>query len=122
MTLACYFAGCAVSDETTGGQLNLVKPGMTREQVIGSLGDPARTNLENGAPSEDLYACDEQGQIMVVRESELAFLAEGLVFPLALVDFVRLNDLSKRARNCAVYYQQGKVVSTSQKNGLVLSQ
>jgi len=120
-TLACYFAGCAVSAETTGGQLNQIRPGMTREQVVGSLGEPAETNLVNGAPSKDLYACDEQGQIMVVRESKLAFLAEGLVFPLALVDFFRLNNLNERGFHCAVRYDQGKVVSTSQTNGIVFT-
>lgn len=121
-TLACYFAGCAVSAEPTGGQFNQIKTGMTREQVVVSLGEPARTSFVNGAPSEDRYACDEQGQIMVVRESQLAFLAEGLVFPLALVDFVKLNNLVKRGRNCAVHYDQGRVVSTSQSNGIVLTQ
>ena len=43
-TLACFFAGCAVSAETTGGQLNGIKPGMTREQVVSSSGEPARTD------------------------------------------------------------------------------
>ena len=59
---------------------------------------------------------------MVVRESQLTFLAEGLVFPLALVDFIKFNNLVKRGRNCAVHYDQGMVVSTSQNNGIVHTQ
>ncbi len=121
-TLACYLAGCAVSAETTGGQFNQIKPGMTREEVVGSLGEPAQTKLVNSAPSEDLYACDEQGQIMVVRNSQFVFLAEGLLFPLALVDFVKLNNLVKQGRHCAVHYDQGMVVSTGgPNNGVVFA-
>jgi hypothetical protein len=119
--LSTLLAGCAVSSETTGGQLNQIKPGMSREQVVDSLGDPARTDLENGAPSEDLYVCDEQGEIMVVKVSQLAMAAETPIFPLFLVDSVKLNNLSKRARECAIHYDQGRVVSTSEKNGLVLT-
>lgn len=120
--LSTLFAGCAVSSETTGGQLNQIKPGMSREQVIDCLGDPARTALENGAPSEDLYACDEQGQIVVVKESQAALGAEGVLFPLALANSIKLNNLAKRGRECAVHYDHGRVVSTSEKNGLVLTQ
>jgi hypothetical protein len=130
--LACYFAGCAVSAETTGGQLDQIKPGMTREEVIGSLGEPAETNLVNSAPSEDLYTCDEQGQVMVVRNPQSSLLT----LPLALVPFVALvlipvgivdavidptnpRNLSKRTRKCTVNYDQGKVVSTGQTGGIV---
>ncbi len=113
-TLACYLAGCAVSAETTDGQFNQIKPAMSREQVVGSLGKPARTGLVNGAPSEDQYACDEQGQIMVVGFSPFVFLAEGLLIIPALVDFIKLNSLNKRVRKCTVHYDQGRVVSTSQ--------
>jgi hypothetical protein len=136
-TLACYFAGCGVSAQTTGGQLNQIKPGMTREEVVGSLGEPAQTNLVNGAPSEDLYACDEQGQIMVVRNpqwSPYSMFAAPLIFvPFAALAFIpvsaatsvvnasRLNDLNKRGRVCAVNYDQGLVLSTSQKNGTVFT-
>ena len=120
-TLACYFAGCAVSAETTGGQLNQIRPGMTREQVVGSLGEPAETNLVNGAPSEDLYACDEQGQIMVVKNS-LSPLAPLYIIPfVGLVDSIRNSNLIKRARKCAVNYDQGLVLSTSQTNGIVFT-
>ena len=120
-TLACYFASCAVSAETTGGQFNQIKLGMTREQVVGSLGDPAQTNLVNGAPSEDLYACDEQGRIVVAKNSQFIFSAEGLLFVPAIIDLIKLNDLVKRGRNCAVHYDQGRVVSTSQTNGIVFT-
>ncbi len=136
-TLACYFAGCGVSAQTTGGQLNQIKPGMTREQVVGSLGEPAQTNLVNGAPSEDLYGCDEQGRIMVVRNAQsppYSIFAAPLIFvPFAALAFIpvtvvngivteaQLDNLSKRARKCAVNYDQGLVLSTSQTNGIVFT-
>jgi hypothetical protein len=116
-TLACYFAACAVSAETTGGQLNQIRPGMTREQVVGSLGEPARTDLVNGAPSKDVYACDEQSQIMVIRESQLALGVEALLFPLAIVDYFTLNHLNKSTRICEVHYDNDRVLSTSQPGG-----
>jgi hypothetical protein len=120
-TLACFFAGCAVSAETTGGQLNQIKAGMTREQVIGSLGEPARTSLLNGALSSDVYACDEQGQIMVVKQSKLGTLAGGLLFPLGLVDSIKFINLTERSSECAIRYDQGRVVSTSQTMGIVFT-
>lgn len=122
-TLACFFAGCAVSAQTTGGQLNGIKPGMTREQVVSSLGEPARTDLVNGAPSKDVYACDEQGQIMVVRESILALSVEYLLVIPAAVDTLRLDHLNKSARICEVHYDNDRVLSTSQPgaNGIVLT-
>ena len=116
-TLACYFGGCAVSAETTGGQLDQIKPGMTRQQVVGSLGEPARTDLVNGAPSEDVYACDEQSRIMVIKESQIALGIEGLLFPLAIVDLITLNHLNKSARICEVHYGNDRVLSTSQPGG-----
>jgi hypothetical protein len=115
--LSILLAGCAVSSETTAGQFSQIKRNMTREQVIGSLGDPALTNSANGTPSEDLYACDEQGQIMVVRESRSLMIAEDFVFPLWLVDGIKLV----RVRKSAVNYIQGKVVSTSQTNDIVFT-
>jgi hypothetical protein len=122
-TLACYFAGCAVSAETTRGQFDQIKPGMTHQQVVGSLGEPARTDLVNDAPSEDVYACDEQGQIMVIKESQLALGVEDLFFPLAIVDFFKLYHLNKRARICEVHYDHDRVLSTSQPggNGIVVT-
>jgi hypothetical protein len=112
-----------VSAETTRGQLNQIKPGMTREQVIDSLGEPAQTNLVNSAPSEDLYACDEQGQIIVVRESTLTLFVETLLIIPAAVDNLRLNHLRSRSSICAVHYDQDRVLSTSQPgvNGIVLT-
>lgn len=121
--LACCFAGCGVSAQTTGGQLDQIKPGMTREQVVGSLGEPAQTDLVNGEPSKDLYACDEKGQIMVVKES-LSPLSPLYIIPLVggaalVVDETKRSNLIKRARKCAVNYDQGRAVSTTQTNGIV---
>ena len=100
-TLACYFAGCAGSVKTTGlYQFNLIKRDMTREQVVANLGQPAQTDLVNGAPSEDLYSCDERDWIVTVRDTDLA-LANHIL---------GVNE-------CAVHYEHGKVVSTSRKNG-----
>ncbi len=94
---------------------------MTREQVVRSLGEPAQTNLVNSAPSEDLYACDEQGQIMVVRDSSRSPSLDWIIPGASMVDSIKLNNLIKRARKCAVNYDQGRVVSTAQTNGIVFT-
>lgn len=131
--LACCFAGCGVSAQTTGGQLDQVKTGMTREQVVGNLGEPAQTHLVNGAPSEDIYICDEQGQIMVMKNRNpeaaaasvaavplmfvpFAWLAEMAIMPVAAVVGASRESPSGR---CSVNYDQGLVLSTSQTNGIV---
>jgi len=116
-TLACYFAGCAMSAETTGGQLNQIKPGMTRDQVVGSLGEPTETNSVNGTPSEDLYSCDEQGQIMVVRDSIPVAVVEDILFIPMAIDDIKIYRMRNRGRICAVHYLQGRVASTSQPDG-----
>ena len=59
---------------------------------------------------------------MEVKESLLVFAAEGVIFPLAVVDVIKLDNLGKRCKECDVHYDQGRVVGTSQKNGLVLTQ
>ena len=105
ITLACYLAGCAGGAETTKRQFNLIKPDMTREQVVAILGEPAQTNFANGAPSEDLYACDGRAQIAVIRDTDLALTSE----------FVEVRD-------CVVHYDHGRVASTSKKHGLVVTQ
>ena len=121
VTLVCCFAGCTWNAETTGGQLNQIKSGMTRERVVNRLGEPAETNLVNGGPSEDLYACDEQGQIMVVKKS-LSPLAPLYLIPGgAVLANLGQDNLIRRTRKCAVHYDQGKVVSTSQTNGVVFT-
>jgi hypothetical protein len=119
--LACYFTGCAVSAETTGGQFNQINRGMTREQVVGSLGEPAETSLVNGAPSEDLWSCDHQGQIMVVKYSPIVTTLETILIVPIWVDAYRLRNLDERSRKCAVHYDQDRVLSTSLNNGLVFS-
>ena len=116
--LAFWFAGCVLSAEMTGGQFNQIKPGMTRERIVGSLGEPAKTNMVNGAPSEDLYACDEHGQIMVVK-STLSPLAPLYIIPIPVagtIDAIKNEKLIERTRKCAVHYDQNRVVSTSQTN------
>jgi len=120
--VACYFTGCAVSVETTGGQLNQIKRGMTRYQVVGSLGEPAQTSLVNGAPSEDLWSCDQQGQIMVVKYSPVVATIETLLIIPFAVDAFRLRNLTDRGRKCAVQYDQNQVLSTSLNSGFVFAQ
>jgi hypothetical protein len=115
--LASYFAGCAMSAETAGGQLNQIKPGMTREQVVGNLGEPTETNSLNGAPSEDLYTCDEQGQIVVVRYSVPVGVVEDILFIPMVIDDIKIYRVRSRGRICAVHYLQGSVASTSQPDG-----
>ena len=105
VTLACYFAGCAGGAETTKRQFNLIKPDMTRDQVVAILGEPAQTNFANGAPSEDLYSCDGRGQIAVIRDTDLALTNEFL-----------------EVRDCVVHYEHGRVASTSKKHGSVVTQ
>jgi hypothetical protein len=95
---------------------------MTREQVVGSLGEPAQTDLVNSAPSEDRYACDEQGQIIVVRDSLGSLSPDWFIPGASMIDYFKRVNLMKRARKCAVNYDQGgRVVSTSQTNGIVLT-
>jgi hypothetical protein len=51
---------------------------------------------------------------MVIKESPLAFGVEALLFPLAIVEYFRLNHLNKSARICNVHYDNDRVLSTSQ--------
>jgi hypothetical protein len=103
-TLACYFAGCAASPATTKYQFNQIKRDMTREEVIADLGEPIQTSFVSGAPTEDIYTCDQRGGIVWVTDTDLAFTNSAL-----------------EIKECVVHYEQGRVVNTSQKNGPISS-
>jgi hypothetical protein len=119
--LPILLVGCALSAETTGGQISQIKSTMTREEVIGTLGEPAKTDLADSEPSKDRYSCDEHGQIMVLRKSMVVTVAEVLFVPLAVADLVKNRDLANRSRVCVVNYDQGRVVSTSMSDDIILS-
>ncbi len=121
---AGLLAGCAVSTKATGEDFSQVKQGVPRQQVISSLGEPARTDLGNGAPSSDFYYCDHNGQIMMVKYSPgILFLEFVPTLGIAsLVDMSRLNSLGKSTRACVVRYTPGgTVAATSVTTGSALS-
>ena len=113
LALAGYFAGCGISTQMANGQLDQIKVGMTREEVVAKLGEPPMGATVKGILTNDDYDCDVHGQIMVISEGpEFTFLPFAM-----LVDKKELNNLSELSRECTVNYDtQGRVVSTSEGN------
>jgi hypothetical protein len=101
-----------VSADKTGGQFNNVAKGMSRDQVVESLGQPARASQANGLPASDIFACDQQGQIVAVKVSTAGLVTESLLTLgfAGLVDVTKAGNMAKNLRRCEVDYDSsGKV-------------
>jgi hypothetical protein len=121
---ASLLTGCALSANATGREFSQARQGIPRQQVISSLGEPKRTDLENGAPSSDFYYCDQTGQIMAVKFSTGIFVLEtfATLGIAAIVDSIRANNLSKSIRACIVRYApDGTVAATAVTSGWAVS-
>jgi hypothetical protein len=118
-----FLGGCAFSAQPQGGSFAAIKPGMDRQQVVGMLGQPPRSQIANGKPSLDSYACDPDGQIVAVKMSPGWLVAEYiLTLGIAgLVDTARFANLQQRINECDVHYDaDGKVSQTASFHGPVV--
>ena len=118
-----FFSGCALTDEPQSGQFNLIKPGMDRTAVVQNLGDPPQSQMANGQPMLDSWACEPDGQIVKVKMSAGWLVAEYiLTLGIAgLVDAARYYKVQQRVNKCEVRYgADGKVEHTSSMHGAVV--
>ena len=118
-----FLSGCAFSAQPQGGSLTAIRPGTDRQQVVAVLGQPPRSQIVNGKPVLDSYACEPDGQIVAVRMSPGWLVAEYiLTLGIAgLVDTARYSNLQQRINECDVRYDaDGKVSGTSSIHGLVV--
>jgi hypothetical protein len=110
-----FFGGCALTDEPQSGQFSTIKPGMDRTTVVQNLGTPPQSQMANGQPVLDSWACEPDGQIVKVKMSGGWLVAEYiLTLGIAgLVDAARLYKIQQRVNKCDVYYApDGKVERT----------
>ena len=93
------------------GQLNQIKVGMTREEVVAKLGQPPMGAGVKGHIHNDDYDCDPHGQVMILhRGAEFTYLPFAMWF-----DKKELDYLHEQSRECVVNYDpEGLVVSTSE--------
>ncbi|HVA76679.1 MAG TPA: hypothetical protein VNF27_02225 [Candidatus Binataceae bacterium] len=114
------FSGCALTDEPQSGQFSLIKPGMDRTTVVQNLGTPPQSQMANGQPVSDSWACEPDGQIVEVKMSAGWLVAEYLLTLgiAGLVDAARLYKVQQRVNKCDVQYgADGKVERTSSMHG-----
>ena len=118
-----FLSGCALTVTPQSGNFASAKPGMERSQVVETLGQPPQTFIVNGKPSFDSYACEQDGQIVMVNLSVGWLIAEYiLTLGIAgLVDSARYYKLQERINKCDVQYgDDGKVSHTSSVHGPVV--
>jgi hypothetical protein len=109
-------SGCALTDEPQSGQFTTIKPGMDRAAVLENLGTPPQSQMVNGQPALDSWACESDGQIVKVKMSAGWLVAEYiLTLGIAgLVDAARFYKVQQRVNKCDVRYgADGKVAQTS---------
>ncbi|MGB8685553.1 MAG: hypothetical protein WCD12_21925 [Candidatus Binatus sp.] len=111
LALVGWLAGCGISTKTADGNLNQIKSGMAREEVIAKLGTPPMGAMVRGVLHNDDYDCDPHGQIMLLHPG-----AEFTYLPFAMwFDKKELDYLHEQSRECVVNYDKTeRVVSTEQ--------
>ena len=123
MVAIALISGCALTDQPQSGQFTQIKPGTDRSTVVENLGTPPQTQLVNGQPIVDSWACEQDGQIVEVKMSTGWLVAE-YIFTLgiaALVDAMRLAKIQGRVNKCDVFYgPDGKVERTISMHGSVV--
>ena len=118
-----FLGGCALTDDPQSGQFSLIKPGMDRTAVVQDLGTPPQSQMANGQPVLDSWACEPDGQIVKVKMSAGWLVAEYiLTLGIAgLVDAARFYKVQQRVNKCDVQYgADGKVERTNSMHGAVV--
>lgn len=116
-------SACAITERPQSGNFTSIVPGTERERVIEQLGQPPRSQIANGKPVIDSYACEPGGQIVAVNMS-VGWLITEYILTLGiagLVDTVRYYNLQQRINECDVQYgEDGKVSRTSSIHGPIV--
>jgi hypothetical protein len=116
-------SACAITEQPQSGDFTTIVPGTDRQRVIEQLGQPPRSQIVNGKPVLDSYACEPGGQIVAVNLS-VGWLVTEYILTLGIagvVDTVRYYNLQQRLNECDVQYgEDGKVSRTSSIHGPIV--